>query len=109
MKEYNFTYYIGNFVIDIDYSILEDKNEMKIIRILSTKLFLHLINKHASLNSFLTIKGKNILNKFQYNISPIIQKSKFDQKISCDNTSRYKTLMPFKCVPIGKQKNSNVL
>lgn len=112
ITSYNYkTSLLENFIIDIDYNIVAELSEdlpdskkikiIKIIKILSDKLFFHLHRNFTDVDyqSFLTEHGKNVLDKFQYEISPIIQKSKYDEPINSQ-------LMPFKCVPISKQKNS---
>ncbi len=95
-----------DFNDSIDYILLTEKviewnTSLNQFKILSDKLCLFLIKNNQKLTSFLTEKGKIIISNLQYNIYPIIQKSNYNQEI--DNI----TLMPFKCVPIDRQKNSS--
>ena len=107
---------LDKFKINIDYSIVKDEDawwnpsiKLRIVQVLTDKLCLFLIKtKSNNLESFLTPKGKIILENFKYNIFPIIQKTKYDNKIGTVHSNKDSTLIPFICVPVDRQKNSSL-
>ena len=104
---------LDRYKIYNDYFIIKEidssddpSKKIHIIQILSTELCLYFIKKN-NVESFLTQKGKVILENFKYNIYPIIQKNKYDDRIGRGTySSKDSTLIPFVCVPLFTQTHS---